>query len=61
MGNKVLEYSSQIEKDMLSVVFPVNLSRKKSVRVEPNLTVDDIDSIRSRTLTKRILLSVTNG
>ena len=47
---------------MLSVVCPVNLGRKKqSVRVEPTLTADDIESISSRSLTKRILLGVTNG
>ena len=58
----MLGYSSDIEKDMLSVVFPVNLSKKKrSVRVEPNLTVDEIDSLKGRTFTKRILLGVTNG
>ena len=58
----MLEYISDIEKDMLSIFIPVNLSRKKqSVRVEQNLTTDDIESINSRCLTKRILLGVTNG
>ena len=62
MGNKVLGYDYDIEKDMLAVAFPVNLSRKKrSVRVEPNLTLNDVEKLRSRTLTKRILLGVVNG
>ena len=62
LGNKVLGYHYDIEKDMLEVPFPVNLSRKKrSVRVEPNLTLKDIGGLKSRSLTKRILLGVTNG
>ena len=62
MGNKVLGYDYDIEKDMFAVAFPVNLSRKKrSVRVEPNLTLNDVEMLRSRTLTKRILLGVVNG
>ena len=62
MGNKVLGYTSDVELDMLSVTFPINISKKKrSVRVEPNLTVDDIVNLKTKTLTKRILLGVTNG
>ena len=62
LGNKVLGYAYDIEEDMLGVTFPVNMSRKKrSVRVEPNLTIKDIDGLKSRSMTKRILLGVTNG
>ena len=62
MGNKVLGYTSDVELDMLGVTFPINISKKKrSVRVEPNLTVDDIVNLKTKTLTKRILLGVTNG
>jgi hypothetical protein len=42
--------------------FPINISKKRrSVRVEPDLTIDDLDLLRSKTLTKRNLLGVTNG
>ena len=62
LGDKVLGYVYHVDTDMLGVSFPVNLSRKKrSVRVEPNLTLEDVDGLKSRTLTKRILLGVTNG
>ena len=62
LGSKVLGYHSNLEKDMLAVSFPINLSKKKrSVRQEPNLTLKDTDSLRSRTLTKRNLLGVVNG
>ena len=62
LGSKVLGYHSNLEKDMLAVSFPINLSKKKrSVRQEPNLTLQDVDSLRSRTLTKRLLLGVVNG
>ena len=62
MGNKVLGYEYNVEEDMLSVPFPVNLSRKKrSVREEPNLTLSDIDDLKSKSFTKRLLLGVTNG
>merc|ERR1712101_106564 len=62
LGNKVLGYGYNIKEDMLEVNFPINLSRKKrSVRTQPNLTLKDIDGLRSRSMTKRILLGVTNG
>ena len=62
MGNKALGYDYDIESDMMGVSFPVNLSRKKrSVREEPNLTLKDVDKLKNKTFTKRILLGVTNG
>ena len=46
----------------MGVSFPINISKKKrSVCQEPNLTLQDVDLLRSRTLTKSILLGVTNG
>ena len=62
MRNKVLGYNYNLEEDMMSLTFPINLSRKRrSVRQEPDITLKDVDQLRSRTLTKRVLLGVTNG
>ena len=62
MGDKVLGYDYDIEKDMLAVKFNINLSKKRrSVRVEPDLTLSDIHILKSKTLTKRLLLGVVNG
>ena len=62
MGNKVLGYKYDLQGDMLAVTFPLNLSRKKrSVHVEPNLTVADITKLKPTQLTKRLLLGATNG
>ena len=62
MGNKVLGYAYDLQSDMLAVNFPLNLSRKKrSVHVEPNLTLADVDKLKSLQLTKRLLLGATNS
>ena len=62
MGNKVLGYNYNVERDMLAVSFPINLSQKKrSIRSDRNLTLEDIPGLWSRTLTKRSLLGVTNS
>ena len=62
MGNKVLGYTYDVEDDMLGLHFGMNISKKKrSVRLEPNLTLQDVDKLRSSTLSKRVLLGVTNG
>ena len=62
MGSKVLGYDYDLEKDMLSIKFSINLSKKRrSIRSEPDLCYNDIASLRSKTLTKRILLGVTNS
>ena len=46
---------------MVSIPFPLNLSRKKiSVQEEANLTVTDLGILELKTLTKRILLGVVN-
>jgi hypothetical protein len=62
MGNKVLGYNYDVELDMLSLHFGMNISKKKrSIRLEPNLTIQDVEKLRSTSLSKRILLGVTNG
>ena len=62
LGNKVLGYRYDLEEDMMGVTFPINISKKKrSVRQEPNLTLKDVDMLQSRTLTKSVLLGITNG
>ena len=62
MGNKVLGYDSDIERDMLALTFRMNISKKKrSVRVDPDLTLKDVDKLKSANLSKRVLLGVTNG
>ena len=62
MGNKVLGYKYNLETDMLSVQFNINVSKKKrSVRQYADLTLGDLDKLRSLKLSKRILLGVTNS
>ena len=62
MGNKVLGYNYDVEEDMLGLHFGMNISKKKrSVRLEPDLTLADVDKLRSASLSKRVLLGVTNG
>ena len=62
LGDKVLGYGYDLAKDNLSVKFPLNISpKKRSVRVEANLTLNDLDKLKSETLTKRILLGVVNS
>ena len=47
---------------VLSVKFPMNLSQKKrGVRLEANLCMDDLDMLKARKLSKRMLLGITNG
>ena len=56
LSGKVLGYNWDIEKDMLSLSFPINLSRKKrGIRSEPNLSKDDIVSLKSKTLTIELM------
>ena len=57
LGAKVLGYVYNIEEDMMAVTFPINLSRKRrSVRQEPDLSLQDVDSLKSRTLSKTHLV-----
>ena len=62
MGTSVFGYNWDAPSDIMSVKFPVNLSKKKrSVRSEPNLVVDDIPKLGAVKLTKRILLGFLHG
>ena len=62
MGGHVLGYDYDVQKDVLSLTFPINMSKKKrSVRTEPNLTINDITSLDEKLFTKRILLGITNS
>ena len=62
MGNKVLGYAYDLKRDMLSVQFKINLSRKKrSVREFPDLSLHEVGQLRSQKLSKRVLLGVTNS
>ena len=62
MGNTVLGYGYNVKREVLSVKFPMNLSQKKrGVRLEANLSMDDLDMLKTRKLSKRMLLGITNG
>ena len=62
LGGNVCGYTWNVTEDILGVKFPVNLSKKKrSVRSEPNLTIDDIEKLKTMHLCKRNLLGFVNG
>ena len=62
LGGKVLGYGYDIERDELALRFPINISQKKrNVRTEPNLTLKDMEMLKTKKLTKRLLLGVTNS
>ena len=62
LGGNVFGYLWDVTNDVMGVRFPVNLSKKKrSVRSEPNLTLDDVGKLRAMGLTKRNLLGFVNG
>ena len=62
LGNSVFGYIWNVTADEMAVKFPVNLSKKRrSVRVEPNLTVADVEKLMGAKLSKRILLGFVNG
>ena len=62
MGTSVFGYVWDAPLDQMGVKFPVNLSRKKrSVRSQPDLTVQDIEKLGSLKFSKRILLGFVNG
>ena len=62
LGNKVFGYDWNPKTDIMGIKFSINLSRKKrNVRIKPDLTSEDIDSLKSITMTKRLLLGVTNS
>ena len=54
MGNKVLGYNYDVEEDMLSLHFGINISKKKrSVRLEPDLTLADVNKLKKTVLYQR--------
>ena len=63
IGNKVLGYGWDATSDTMSVSFLVNVTKKKTkkLRSGPCLTVDDLSSLASITLTRRVCLGITNG
>ena len=62
LGNNVFGYEWTVQNDMMGVRFPVNLRcKRRSVRSEPNLTVDDTEKLRTMKLCKRNLLGFING
>ena len=55
-------YTWNVPDNVLSVKFPVNLSKKKrSIRSEPDMTIADIERLRTLHLCKRNLLGFVNG
>ena len=62
LGSSVFGYFWDVTRDELAAQFPVNLSKKRrSIRSEPNLTVEDIEKLGSVHLCKRNLLGFVNG
>ena len=62
MNNTCFGYVYDPKLGMMKVRFTVNLSKKKrNVRSGPDLTVEDLDKLRTMSLTKRNLLGVTNS
>ena len=62
MGGKVLGYNYDVQNYVLAVKFPINLSpKKRNVRTEPNLSLLELDQLKTKKITKRLLLGVTNG
>ena len=62
LGSNVFGYKWDVPNDNLAVQFPVNLSKKKrSVRSEPNMTLDDVGRLGTMHLCKRNLLGFVNG
>ena len=62
IGSKVLGYGWNSSNDNMNVSFPVYLcNKKRKVRSQPALSVENIRLLESTTLTKRICLGITNG
>jgi hypothetical protein len=62
LGGNVFGYDWDVKTDTMAVKFPVNLSvKKRSVRSEPNLTISDIEKLRTMHLSKSNLLGFVNG
>ena len=62
LGNTVFGYDVDPKSEILWVQFRINLSKKRrNVRVQPNLSLADLESLTTVKMTKRLLLGVTNG
>ena len=62
LNNKLFGYGYDSKQGKLKLIISLNLSKKrKNVRTEPDLTVSDLGSLKSTTMTKRNLLGITNS
>ena len=62
LGNTVFGYTYDPKKAKMGIKFTINLSKKRrNARTKPDLTLDDIDSLKTIQMTKRILLGLTNS
>ena len=62
LGNSVFGYTWDPKKKTMAVKLSINVSKKRrNVRVKPDLTLADIDSLKGVSMTKRLLLGVTNS
>ena len=62
MNNKVFGYGYDSKKAQLKNIFSINLGKKKrKVKLEPDLTLEDLNKLKDKVMTRRLLLGVTNG
>ena len=62
LNNKVFGYGYDSKEGHLKIIFSMNLGKKKrKVKLEPDLTLEDLDTLKGRVMTRRLLLGVTNG
>jgi len=62
LGNSVLGYKFDAKSDLMAVKFRVNLSKKKKkIASQSDLTIQDLERLRSIKLTKRNLLGLPAG
>ena len=62
LRNKVFGYSYNAKTGVMGVKFSINLSRKRrNARTKPDLSLKDVDSLKTVQMTKRILLGLTNS
>ena len=62
LGNKVFGYKWESKEDVLGIKFSINMSKKRrNVRINPDLSNADLDTLKTITMSKRPLLGVTNS
>ena len=62
LGNAVFGYGWNAKTGVMRLKFKLNMSKKKrGVRTEPDLTVDNLESLKTQKFTKRNLLGLTNS